>query len=71
MDGPGSVSSGEPVGTFFPERGGSLDRARELCAGCSVRPECLSYALEEPELLMGVWGGVTQRGRRAMRKLTG
>ena len=62
----------DPLGSTHPvERGGSLDRAHELCAGCSVRPECLSYALEEPELLMGEWGGVTQRGRRAMRKLAG
>ncbi len=58
---------GEPVGTFFPERGGSLERARELRAACPVRPECLSYALEEPDL-QGVWGGTSQRGRRGMRR---
>ena len=34
--------------TFFPDRGGSLDLARELGSGCSVRPDCLTYALEEP-----------------------
>ncbi len=66
-----AACKGEPVQTFFPERGRGVARARELCATCPVRTECLSYALEEPELLMGIWGGTTQRGRRATRKVAG
>lgn len=38
---------------------------------CPARADWLSYALEEPGL-QGMWGGSSQRGRRAMlRKLAG
>jgi len=50
---------------FFP-----LDRAGEkaaiaVCAGCPVQTECLDYALEARETF-GVWGGKSERQRRAM-----
>jgi WhiB family redox-sensing transcriptional regulator len=61
---------GEPTSTFFVEAGGNLTQARELCARCSVRSECLDYALEDCELV-GCFGGTSQRERRAMRKLAG
>ena len=41
---------------FFATHGGALDRAKELCAACPVRQECLSQALERAEP-HGVWGG--------------
>lgn len=43
---------------FFPEKGGSPRRAKEICAGCPVRQECLEYALKNGET--GVWGGTTE-----------
>lgn len=36
---------------------------KELCKGCPVMGECLSYALEHKEK-WGVWGGLTPTQRR-------
>jgi WhiB family redox-sensing transcriptional regulator len=52
---------------FFPEKGGAVTEARRICAGCEVRPECLAWALAQPEQLAGVWGGTTERERRTLR----
>ena len=41
---------------FFDTRGRTLDVAKELCATCPVREECLSQALQRGEP-HGVWGG--------------
>jgi len=56
---------GEPISTFFPGKGASPKRARELCAGCSVRPECLEYALALVDYeAAGFWGGTSAVERR-------
>ncbi|CAN5767451.1 N/A [soil metagenome] len=52
---------------FFPERGGSSKSARSVCALCSVRLECLEYALNNKEQF-GIWGGTSERERRRLRK---
>jgi len=36
------------------------------CAECAVRADCLAYAMAQPDAV-GVWGGTTERERRAMR----
>ena len=36
-----------------------------VCATCTVRKECLAFALESRERF-GVWGGSTERERRKM-----
>ena len=36
---------GERVEMFIPDRGGPTARAKQLCARCTVRAECLRYAL--------------------------
>jgi len=36
------------------------------CADCPVREDCLAYAMAQPDVV-GVWGGTTERERRAMR----
>ena len=53
---------------FFPvaARGPGADevaRAKEVCAACRVRRECLQYALATHQL-HGVWGGTTEDERR-------
>ncbi len=53
---------------FFPERGGSSKAARGVCNDCSVRVECLKYALANREQF-GIWGGTSERERRRLRKL--
>jgi WhiB family redox-sensing transcriptional regulator len=58
---------GEPTSTFFPERGGSMARARELCASCPVMGQCLSYA-DADEDLDGYWGGTSGRERARLRR---
>ncbi|HVM34211.1 MAG TPA: WhiB family transcriptional regulator [Actinomycetota bacterium] len=40
------------------------DRARIVCTSCSVRLECLEYALEAREPY-GIWGGLTELERKA------
>lgn len=52
---------------FFPERGGSSKAARLVCGQCSVRLECLEYALNNKEQF-GIWGGTSERERRRLRK---
>lgn len=47
---------GVDPGVFFPADGGSVDRAKRVCAGCPVRPECLEFAVVGGESF-GVWGG--------------
>ena len=39
--------------------------ARGFCRSCPVRTECLAYALDE-RIEFGVWGGMTERQRRAL-----
>lgn len=54
---------------FFPEQGMSSRDAKSVCAACPVRQECLEYALENDERF-GVWGGLSERERRALRSRT-
>ncbi|ASU77648.1 WhiB family transcriptional regulator [Actinopolyspora erythraea] len=52
---------------FFPEKGGSTREAKRICAGCEVRSECLEYALEHDERF-GIWGGLSERERRRLKR---
>ncbi|MFF7359029.1 WhiB family transcriptional regulator [Streptomyces filipinensis] len=40
-------------------------RAKAVCTGCQVRVECLAEALDNG-IEFGVWGGMTERERRAL-----
>jgi WhiB family redox-sensing transcriptional regulator len=46
-------------------RGAAQNRAKQVCAGCPVRTECLAEALDN-QIEWGVWGGMTERERRAL-----
>jgi len=55
-----------PVGTT----GNALDnieRAKTICASCTVQEECLDYALHTNQEA-GVWGGYAEDERRRLRK---
>ena len=52
---------------FFPERGASTREAKEVCRGCVVREDCLEYALANGEKF-GIWGGLSERERRRLRR---
>ena len=45
--------------------GAAQNRAKAVCGGCPVRTECLSDALDN-RVEFGVWGGMTERERRAL-----
>ena len=71
----GACLSADPD-LFFPisstgpaER--QVARAKKICAGCSVRRECLEFALSNNQI-HGIWGGTTaddrQRERRRKRR---
>ncbi|HEX6208360.1 MAG TPA: WhiB family transcriptional regulator [Actinomycetota bacterium] len=53
---------------FFPEKGGSSREAKRICAQCEVRIECLKYALRHDERY-GVWGGMSERERRRLKRM--
>lgn len=46
-------------------QGAAQNRAKLLCMGCPVRTECLADALDN-RVEFGVWGGMTERERRAL-----
>lgn len=52
---------------FFPERGASTKEAKAVCRGCTVREDCLEYALANGEKF-GIWGGLSERERRRIRR---
>ncbi|HYI34078.1 MAG TPA: WhiB family transcriptional regulator [Glaciibacter sp.] len=52
---------------FFPEKGGSTRDAKKICASCEVKSQCLEYALANDERF-GIWGGLSERERRKLRK---
>ena len=57
---------GTDLEVFFPGRGESAGPARQVCAACPVRQPCLDYAITN-RITHGVWGGLTERERRALR----
>jgi WhiB family redox-sensing transcriptional regulator len=46
-------------------KGAEQNRAKLMCNGCSVKAECLAEALDN-RIEWGVWGGMTERERRAL-----
>ncbi len=52
---------------FFPEKGSSTREAKRICLSCEVRDECLTYALDADERF-GIWGGLSERERRRLKR---
>lgn len=48
-------------------RGAEQNQAKQICRTCPVRTECLAEALDN-QIEWGVWGGMTERERRALLK---
>jgi WhiB family redox-sensing transcriptional regulator len=55
-----------PVGSTGPAIAQTLE-AKKVCARCEVRAECLQWALEQGQD-HGVWGGLSEDERRAMKR---
>lgn len=51
---------------YFPSSGLGVQVAKSTCGQCSVRIECLEYALVN-RIEHGVWGGCSERERRRIR----
>ena len=61
----GACRSSDPDALFV--QGAAQNRAKSVCLGCVVRTECLADALDN-RVEFGVWGGMTERERRALLK---
>jgi WhiB family redox-sensing transcriptional regulator len=61
----GACRSGDPDTLLV--QGAEQNRAKAVCMGCPVRTECLADALDNG-VEFGVWGGMTERERRALLK---
>jgi WhiB family transcriptional regulator, redox-sensing transcriptional regulator len=55
-----------PIGSAGPAIA-QVAAAKAVCARCDVRAACLRFALEK-EQDHGVWGGMTEDERRAIRR---
>lgn len=55
--------SSDPDALFV--QGAEQNKAKARCMGCVVRTECLADALDN-RIEFGVWGGMTERERRAL-----
>jgi WhiB family transcriptional regulator, redox-sensing transcriptional regulator len=61
----GACRTSDPDALFV--QGAEQNRAKQVCMSCVVRTECLADALDN-RVEFGVWGGMTERERRALLK---
>ena len=59
-----AACAGADPSVFFPEHGRAATQAKQICAGCPVRADCLDFALASHERF-GIYGGLTEKERRA------
>lgn len=59
----GACRGSDPDALFV--QGAAQNRAKAICFSCPVRTECLADALDH-RIEFGVWGGMTERERRAL-----
>ncbi|MFE7391842.1 WhiB family transcriptional regulator [Streptomyces sp. NPDC057582] len=57
-----------PIGSTGPALV-QTDEAKEVCRGCPVREQCLEWAMENGQD-SGVWGGLGEAERRALKRRT-
>lgn len=57
---------GEDQDLWFPPEKSNAKTAKQICAACPVRLECLEYAVSANERY-GVWGGLSYKERQAIR----
>lgn len=60
-----------PPDVFYPDQGLGLDNlgaeAKKVCVDCTVREDCLDYAVRHNED-SGIWGGLGEDRRRHVRR---
>ena len=52
---------------FFPATVEEEREAIRICNGCAVNLDCLAFALET-KVSFGIWGGLTEKQRRSLRR---
>jgi WhiB family redox-sensing transcriptional regulator len=52
---------------FFPGRGEDFTAGKAVCEKCVVKEKCLEFAFKNGEKF-GIWGGMTERERKRIRK---
>jgi WhiB family transcriptional regulator, redox-sensing transcriptional regulator len=67
----GACLSADPD-LFFPisatgSSGSQIAQAKAVCAACTVRQECMGFALDHSDV-QGIWGGTTDDERRKLRR---
>lgn len=45
-----------------------IPRARQVCAACPVWEPCLEYALKNPTIAKGIYGGLLERERKNLAR---
>ena len=70
-----AACSGEDPEMFFPDGNTApglirLEEARTICRRCEVVQICLQWAIESGQDA-GVWGGLSEDERRAVRRRNG
>lgn len=62
-----AACKGSKGSLFYSEDGAEERKAKAICGLCSVRVECLEFALasREPD---GIWGGLNARQRRRLMR---
>jgi WhiB family redox-sensing transcriptional regulator len=55
-----------PIGTTGPAAA-QIEAAKQVCVSCTVRDECLEWALTTGQDA-GVWGGTSEEERRSIRR---
>ncbi|MDX2681214.1 MULTISPECIES: WhiB family transcriptional regulator [unclassified Streptomyces] len=55
-----------PIGTSGPALL-QTEQAKAVCRRCPVRESCLEWAMETDQTL-GVWGGLSETERRALKR---
>lgn len=50
---------------FFSELKSKVEKAKAICNSCSVKSECLEFALKD-KIEFGIFGGVTADERKAL-----
>jgi WhiB family redox-sensing transcriptional regulator len=64
----GGACMGHPTEWWFPSKSETSEqrywrlKAQAICNECSVRQECLDYAIEAEEIF-GIWGGLSASAR--------
>lgn len=59
------INAIETIIDFFDGTKSGIKRAKEVCEACTVKAECLEYALTTRQI-HGVWGGMDEAERRIL-----